>query len=152
MTFKALGIGIARSLPDGEAHVVFDAGGQATYVTPNPVRPILNKDNKCQITWTVAEPPRHANPEFDVVFSNVVPCHMKDAYLLGLHSEPSDDGRSWIWTWPMKDPGEEVIRLYDLFFIYGPKGTDLSRSRNTQTVSLRQIMSTDPTLILPPKP
>lgn len=153
MTFgKSLGIGFARSLPDGQAHVVFDAGGQATYVTPNPVRPILNEKSWLEIRWTV-EPARHANPEFAVIFGNVVPCHMQDARLVGLQSEPRDEGKGWYWTWPPPASGDEVILYYDLFFLYGPKAAGGGvGSRNAQTVSLRQVLSADPTLILPPKP
>ncbi len=154
MTFiKQLGIGIAKPIPDGHAQVVFDAGGQGTFVTPNPVRPILNEENWIELHWTIATHPLHANSEFEVVFGNVVPCHMKDTYLGGLISEPKDGGKRWTWTWPMPDePEEEVILFYDLFFIYGPKSAgSAGRPRNTQTVSLRQVMSADPTLILPPK-
>lgn len=161
MTLKKLMIGSASPVPDGQAYVQFDAGGQSTSVTPNPVRPVLeeHEGKKCLVLrWTLAEPPLHANPEFEVIFGNVVPCHKKDAYLGGLVSRPESDDKHWIWRWPVPDPqlppGEEVIRLYDLFFIYQPKQSagGPNRPGNAQTVSLRQILSADPTLILPPKP
>jgi hypothetical protein len=154
---KQLGIGIASPIPDGHAQVVFDAGGQGTFVTPNPVRPVLSDDKKLiELHWTIATHPLHANSEFEVIFGNIVPCHMKDEYLEGLTSKPEDGGKRWKWTWPVTAEllasEEEVILFYDLFFLYGPKSTgSAGRPRNTQTVSLRQVMSADPTLILPPK-
>lgn len=159
---KSLGIGVAKPLPDGEAHVEFDAGGQATFVTPNPVRPILVKETDGKemlfIRWTIADPPLHSNSGFEVVFGNVVPCHQKDAFLQDLHSEPEDaKGRIWTWKWPVPDqmppPEDEVILFYDLFFVYQPKQLlgNNPRPKNAKTLSLRQILSADPTLILPPK-
>lgn len=144
-------------LPDGYVQVEFDAGGQASYVSPNPVRPILEGDQMV-VRWRMEKAPLHANADFEVSLGNVVPCVQEE--LIGLQSERDPDGKGWTWrlTWtglaPSLPEGESFI-FYDVFFIYQPKGNPPGpgpqKPRHRQTVSLRQILSTDPTLILPPK-
>jgi hypothetical protein len=147
---------IEKPFPDGVAQVTFDAGGQATYVNPNPVRPIL-EGGLLVVRWTLGRSPLHGNEGFEVFFGNVVPCNRWDAYLAGLQSEGDPYGQVWTWKWPapqiMPSPEEGVLLYYDMFFCYEPKPLAGGKRphRHVQTVSLREIMSADPTMILPPK-
>jgi hypothetical protein len=152
---------IIKPIPDGIVQVEFDAGGQATFVNPNPVRPILDPDGKTlRLTWTLAQSPLHGNAGFEVFFGNVVPCFQGEYYLQDLVSTFGDFRKSWTWTWPLPQelpPSDEgILVFYDVFFCYQPtqlQGTEggPQRSPHVQTVSLREILSTDPTVILPPK-
>ena len=150
---------------EGHVFVTFDAGGQATSVNPNPVRPRL-EDCMATIVWHL-DPAIHQNPEWTVHLSNVV---LADRGALQLvHDEPSDGGQTWTWKWhhdPADAPGDVV--LYDVFFSYGQGFFHLSHGQGgerevqplpvkylrplRQTVSLRQILSVDPSILLPPEP
>lgn len=158
------GVSLERPLPEGVARVEFDAGGAATFVTPNPLRPILKRKEGKEVLvlrWELAKSPLHANSGFEVIFGNVVPCHKGDPFFAGLVSESAPDGKSWTWSWPKPDQlpfiEEGILLLYDIFFLYQPKQLLAAGARprshyvQTQATSLRQIMSTDPTIILPPK-
>lgn len=148
----------AKPIPDGQIQVEFDAGGKATFVNPNPVRPLLQKKKTGDLlilTWTLAESPLHANSQFEVFFGNVIPCFVKHPFLNGLKSQSGVNGKSWTWKWPnpVIPPDQEFLIYYDVFFCYQPKGL-LAAGKPPQhqfIVSARETAGADPTLILPPK-
>jgi hypothetical protein len=144
----------AAALPDGIALVTFDAGGQGNAIDPNPVIPALIEENgqtMYQIVWELRGE-RNTNPGWEAAVGNVVPFDAVDPLLEGLESTPGQNGRSWVWKWPKQSDGPSIpIAIsYDLFFRYVPKKKDL-RSVVLRTMSLRETLSVDPTLILPPK-
>lgn len=146
-----------KPFPDGLVEVRFDAGGTASYVRPNPVRPAVEGGNLV-IRWKILGSPLHANASFEAFFGNVVPSYWRHPYLADLKSTPDLDGQSWTWTWPIPDgmPLFEVGALvsYDLFLCYQMRqllGGSKKPPLPLQSISMRQISSIDPTIILPPK-
>lgn len=141
------------ALPDGLANVTFDAGGQGNAIDPNPVIPeIIEEDGQpmYRIVWTLRGQ-HNINPGWEADFGNVVPFDARDPLLEGLESRPGEQNRTWIWQWPKQAriPAVPIAISYDVFFRYRPK--DHAGSLILRAMSLREALSVDPTLILPPK-
>lgn len=151
----------------GVVLVTFDAGAEGGSVNCNPQSFRLIQDTPpyvFRVEW-VMQPPVNTDPEYQVSFGNVVPAASPQP-VEGYHleSELLEGAPQLTWRWTFTSTGENstppqdlkpAAILYDIFFVYQPKGTSWLISPigppGAGVQSLRSVLGTDPTLRLPPK-
>lgn len=150
----------------GSINVTFDAGTGRGDVNSNPQYCGTNDSDPSRpksfsVTWQFVAKNNLAT-DWMVDFGNVVPCDLRDLYHLQqdydfvsepIPPDPTETNDGWRWIFTLKD-GHAAPKLkmqeilYDVFFNYRPAGGATSAYR---LVSLRQILSVDPSILLPPK-
>ena len=134
----------------GVVSVTFDAGGRGILVDQNPVQPVLDKKSGwASVTWQLRI--QNNNPRFTVRFGDVVLCDTTDRARVAKNSkiEVEHDGKArrwWKWSFQPATAEGPFAVPYDLFCVYEPG--DGSRG----TLSLRETLGVDPTMLLPPEP
>ncbi len=137
----------------GKVFVTFDASGGLSQVDSNPSQALKVTEEQGTVAWHLVKTLNVA-PGWAARICNVVLCDPRDIPD-DFQSWGSPDGQVWTWTWTLSTNGTQRTVPYDLFICYGPAssfGEPMPSSPLVQVVSLREILATDPSILLPPEP
>lgn len=145
-------------------NVEFDAGGLGINVYSNPVNPGRIDDKRVRITWSLNT--RNLDEHFEAYFGNVVLADTEDVAFVaqnGIHAKGPEEVKptEWSWTYEPASPQQPMLIEYEIFVVTqlkqgnGPaaagSGAEEFRALcQRKTLSVRQTVGLDPTLLTPP--
>lgn len=135
--------------------VTFDAGRHGIEVSQDPVQAHYDRrTGRAKITWKLQG--RNMNPLFAVRFANIVLCDVVDeskfakkAITKRYYPPTANHDGMVTWTFKPRDlSAPPFLAAYDIFCTYGLK--EGGEGGSQQTLSLRQSLGLDPSLVMPP--